>query len=459
MNNQTPLRVPPHDLSAEQSVLGSILLVGNKDQKIREIFDLLRPDMFYKDSHQLIFSAMGEVQGVDMVTVESRLVERGDIDIAGGFAYLGELQRNTPSAANVMHYVDLVINRYEARQIISACNNAAEQKYEGVDNQEVVTCLKSNIDNIDLTAIYEPDSAADMIDGWVGLMEKRVSGDMSAIGVKTGIPKIDEQIGGIGSDWLIVLVGRPSHGKSLVSQLISANISAQLPVLNFQMEMSKQELFDRYIGLLAGINPKRLREGAMSDDEWARAHQVLDSFKKGRSRIHIDDTPGLSIGQIKSRAKSFKKKNGKIGLIKIDYLGLMKKPKAERNDLAIGEITRQLKELSKEIETPILLLVQANRGADSAARLTMSNIKDSSAIEADADLVMFAHREDVANPDTAWKGVIEIVPAKFRHGEFNRSVYLKKSLEYGGRFKCLSDVEAGAIQNEENLKSVGGAFI
>ena len=442
-------------MEAEQSVLGAIMLVGEKDQKIREVFDLVSPEMFFNSGHQAIFRAMQGCSHLDMVTVSDAM--GGDSDVS--FSYLGELQKNTPSASNIMQYVEILRSHYRDRITIGICNDAAEQIYSGCEGEEAIRVLKSNIESIDLTTSYEPKSASEMIPEWMELMDRRVKGDIEAVGVKTGIHSIDNQIGGIGCDWLVVLAGRPSNGKSLIAQLIAANISAQFPVLDFQMEMGDSGLFDRYVGLLAGVNPKNLREGQLSDYEWSRTHQVLEAFNKGSSVIHIDDTPALSVEQIKARSKSFKKKHGKIGLITIDYLGLMKKPKADRNDLAIGEITRQLKELAKEIQTPILLLAQANRGADQAHRLTMQNLKDSSSIEADADLILFAHREEVNNPETAWRGVIEIVPAKFRHGTMERSAFMKRqSDQEGGRYRCLTDAEAGFIQNEEDSKKAPTRF-
>jgi replicative DNA helicase len=446
------LKVPPHSIEAEQSVLGSILIMQKADRMIGEIMDLLNPDMFYNLSHQIIFEAMvkiGPMNEIDVVTVDELLENTGKIEEAGGISYLGEISRNTPSSANALAYCEIIKERYLKRRIIGDLHNSIEALYNGESASDVLSMIERNVSGIDLGGAYEPTHLNTKIGSFVNLLESRVKNEVKAIGLKTGIRTLDEQIGGIKPNWLVVLAGRPSMGKTIIAQLINSHISRTLPSLFFTMEMGSDEIMDRYIGILAGVNVKNLTSGELTDYEWSRTHQAIDSIRDDRFKIYYDETPALALNQIRYRVKSAIKKLGKIGLVTIDYLGLMKKEKAERDDIAIGIVTRGLKQLAKETGVPILLLVQANRGTDQAKRPTMSNLYGSSAIEADADLVLFAHRDEVANPETHLKGITELIPAKFRHADCSRTSYIaRKRDEDGGAFYSLSDEEIGAIVNQ-----------
>jgi replicative DNA helicase len=450
------LKIPPHSIEAEQAVLGSILILSKADRLVGEIFDLINAGMFYNQSHQIIFNAMNRIGAkneIDVVTVEEELSKTDESGAAGGFAYFGDLARNTPSSKNALKYAEIIIERYEKRKVLEILHNSIDQVYNKTETSETLTYLERNLAGIDLGGNYEPTHINTKIPDWLDVMQKRAENDQGAIGLKTGITALDNQIIGIQPNWLIVLAGRPSMGKTLVAQMIHSHISKTLPSQFFSMEMSSDEIMDRYVGVLAGVDVKNLKMGALTDLEWSRTHGVIEAMNQDRFKIYYDETPALALKQICHRVKSTIKKVGKIGLVTIDYIGLMEKERSESDSLAIGKITRGLKQLAKETNTPILLLVQANRGTDIVARPGMSNLAGSSAIESDADLVLFAHRDEVANPDTAFKGIIELIPAKFRHGTCNRTSYIgKREDKMGGTFYSLTELEAGELDNQNKTR-------
>jgi len=451
--NIEKLKTPPHSIEAEQSVLGAILILQKADCLIGEIMDMLRPEMFYNISNKIIFAAMlkiGAKNEIDLITVNELLERSGKDDQAGGIAYLGELARNTPSSKNALAYCEIIQERYLKRRLIGDMSIAIDALYNGESASEIISMVEHNISTVDLSGKYEPNHIKIKLDGWLNVMQSRCNNDRSAVGLKTGLKTLDDQIGGIKNNWLVILAGRPSNGKTLAAQIINSNVSRTLPSLFFTMEMSSDEVTDRYMGIMAGISVKSLTSGLMSKYELSRASTVLQDLSNDHSKIYYDETPALSLNQIRYRVKSTIKKLGQIGLVTIDYLGLMQKDKADRDDLAIGIITKGLKQLAKETGTPILLLVQANRGTDQVARPTMSNLYGSSAIEADADLVLFAHREEVNNPETNYKGVLELIPAKFRHGSCHNTTYIgRKCDEDGGYYYCLDAHEIGLIDHQE----------
>ena len=446
------LRLPPASIDAEQAILGSILISEGTTQRVREAFDLVRPEMFYQHSHQLIYSAMLKMKNseIDLITLTDQMEKDNTIFDAGGFGYVAELMKNTPSSVNILSYVDVVKDKFQAREIISIANNAAEQKYDGVENQDVVDSLLRNVEAIDMSGAYEPVHIKTHVDALIQRMDDKTNGKVEAIGRKTGIHGLDDQIGGIKPTWLTVIAGRPSHGKTIIKQLIATHIALDAPILNFSMEMDDDETVERYACIGAGVCAESMRTGLLTDYEWSRFNALLSAWNNNSVDILIDSTPGLALNQIKARAKATIKKYPNLAAITIDYLGLMKLPKADRHDLSIAEVTRGLKELAKEIRVPIFLLVQANRATD-GKRPAMSNLADSASIERDADLIFFVHREDVYKEDTPFKGVTELIPAKFRHGTFNRTVYLKvQEDDVGGRFYTMPMDEVGRLQMQES---------
>ena len=448
------LKVPPHSQEAEQSVLGSILLLDDTDKAIPEIFDLLRFDMFYNRDHQIIFKAMTGLKVRDMVTISEKLEKDPDIDGHSIFVYLGELCKKTPSASNVISYVNIIRNKYFARQILNINHEASDRIYSGENNHVVAKSMLEGIRGVDDSGTYKPVHIKDHLSGWVDKMERRAKGQDLTIGHKTGISRLDTAIGGVGSDWLFVVAGRPSMGKTKIAQMIGGYMATIAPVQFFSMEMSEDETMDRVIGIGAGVCPKSIRTGLLSDYEWSRASNIMTLIETNKYNLYLDSEPGLTLAQIRQRVKACKKDNPNMGAFMIDYLELMEFDKAERHDLQIANVVIGLKKLAREVKVPCIFLAQANRGADDKRRATMSNLYGSSAIEKNADLVLFVHREEVANPRTKKTGITELVCAKFRHGDAPRDIYLKQKPDMdGGGFYCLTDEEIGFLEHEEDLDS------
>lgn len=453
------LRIPPHSTEAEQSVLGAMLFMDKTDPKRSEVIDTLRPEMFYMRTSQLIFNAIRNVGNAsDVVTVETELKRVNAIDEIGGYVYLFELCRNSPGGSNVISYAEIIKDRFYKRQLLESLFNATEQLFDSADNQEVISELSQSINAIDTTGAYEPVDMVSAKDEWLERMLAREAGDIDQLGVKTLIRDLDDQIGGIRKTWLVSLVGRPSMGKTIVAQLINANVSKQLPTLFFSMEMNEEEITDRYVSIIAGVSEKSIRIGTLNPHEFKRVGIAYQNYENQMKNVKFDCEPKLSVQKIARRAKSAIKKFGKLGLITIDYIGLMELPKADRHDLKIAEITRELKTLAKQIETPILLLAQANRELDKLARASNSNIADGSAIEKDSDLVLFVHNEEVNNHNTPLKGITEIYGTKGRHSKLTRSIYLRQSENNpdgefkltGGQFECVPHDEMALLLAEKN---------
>lgn len=447
-HNQT-LRVPPHSLEAEQSVIGSIL-IADKNQAIREACDLLTPEMFYNQSHRSIFRVVLEMMPtqheIDLVTLTDKLEDKQILDEIGGFAYIGELSKNTPSASNILAYADQVRTLSQKRELIALGNKIIEMGFGTESIDDVIDTTKAALANIDTGSSYEPKELGQLMAPLINQLDRRCQNDETALPIKTGLTELDNSAGGFDWEQLIVLGGRPSHGKTLVSQYITLTVSRKLPVKFFSMEMGELKIAERFVSLLSGIDPEKFKLGELEDEDWAKASDAMQQINSKQVDILIDETPRLSVNQIRARTKSTIKKRGKLGMIVIDYLGLMQLPKADRHDLALAEVTRSLKELSKEIKTPILLLAQANRELDKADRPTMSHIKDSSSIEADADMIFFAHMPGKDDPNSPWGDAITVYNAK------DRDTHAKDSYLRRGQFGLMGNLtpkELGEIHQKQ----------
>lgn len=418
------LRIPPHSTEAEQSVLAAIMHYGKQDQQIREAMDMLGPDMFYQAFHVDIFRTIQSLDSTDAVPVADEMVRLNLIE-PGMFADVVSLAKSSFTKSGISKYVEIIRERYAQRHIIGLANNVIEQMYNGESADNAIAELTERAGLLDTSTIYEPTHVSEMVAEWIDLADQRANNDERVVGQKTGIKSLDEQIVGIGKTWLFVLAGRPSHGKSLFAQLIANNISLDGEVLFMSMEMTNREIMDRFVAMLAKVDPTDIRRASLTQEQWSRVATLLQDAKSGRYGLFYDDTPSLSLDQVCARAKSFKRKHPNCKLIQIDYLGLMQTPKADRNDLGVAVITKRLKQLSKEIETPVMLLAQLNREADKAKRPAMHNLADSKAIECDADIVMFTHNLGVAHPDIKIaKGNWILSCGKFRHGPQPSDIYM-----------------------------------
>lgn len=443
-------RTPPHSIEAEQSVLGA-LLIGDKNQKAREACDLLTPEMFYNLSHREMFkhmlAMMPTTHEIDLVSLSDYIDGKGKLEEVGGFAYIAELTKLTPSASNILAYAEQVRTLHQKRELIAIGNKIIESVYASEEVEDIANAAKEELSNIDSASAYEPTELRELMPELIDSIDARCKEDESALPIKTGLHGLDNSAGGFDWEQLIVLAGRPSHGKTLTALYAALHIGRTHPVQVFSMEMGKLKIAERCLSLLSGVKPDKLKLGQLDDEDWVKASQAMKQITSKQVNILLDETPRLSINQIRARAKRSAQKHGKLGLLVIDYLGLMQLPKSDRHDLAIGEVTRSLKELAKEIKTPILLLAQANRELDKSERPTMSHIKDSSSIEADADLIFFAHKPGKDKPESAWGDRIVVYNAK------DRDTNAKDS--YLGATPCgmLGNVEQGeiiAIQQQES---------
>lgn len=422
--------VPPHNQESEQAIIGTILQNGKSEQKVREALDLINVEMFYLHANREIFQVCVELPEVDFGLVIGELSKRAKsqnvvFDVAPIVAY----KRAYTSLQMLNAHCKKVAEAYTQRQLATIAYEISEQALSKRKPIEIIDYINRQLSDIDLPSSYQPKHIKECLKSHIGVLEERSKNKSKSVGIQTGIDALDKQIVGIGKTWLVVLAGRPSHGKSLIAQMIGSNVSRIAPTMFFSMEMEESEIMDRLFCLEAGIDEANIRQGIFTDAEFGKMQQLSSDVSNGRFNQYIDTTPNLALNQIKIRAKKFKQVCPDAALIQIDYLGLIKTAKSERHDLAIAELTRELKGLAKEIQVPIMLLVQLNRDADKAKRITMSNLADSSAIERDPDLVLFTRREEVEEPTPENKGFIQIICGKFRHGSFNKDVFLKKSQE------------------------------
>ncbi len=444
---------PSHNLYVEQQVLGG-LIHGCNTQNAREVLDTLEFDDFYSRSHQILFNCMKRMiekgEHVGLPTLEEKLEGQGSMSDVGGFIYLAELMKDFVSSKIMMSNCEIIKKHKTLRSltelgqyVVNSINDTTKPEPDEILSyiEDFSKRISVNSSGKELRHIKE--AAGD----WLDELDKRAEAGGGILGLSTGFEQIDQRLCGIGDESLVVMAGRPSMGKTLFTQAIAQNVGVDQNkgVIFFSMEMSSNELYERFISGVGNI-PSGVLRGARLDAE--NSGRIANSVHHvDSSNIYFSDEPTQTLGQIRAKARKHKNKYPDTSLIIIDYLGLMELPDANRHDLAIAKVTRGLKQLAKEIKVPILLIAQANRETDKASRPSMSNIKDSSAIEADADVIMFIHREEVGNPETELKGLTEIIIAKDRHNGGNGTVYLEK---INGSFNELSAEAAGMLQARED---------
>ncbi len=425
---------PPSSPDSEQALIACIVQHGKTEQAVREAMDRITPEMLYFARNREIYKVCQNLKVIDYgLLAQEASKQNSTIDLA----YLVEIKRSYTPLKNLKSHVSSIIKSHYQRELISIGGQVAEQALAKQEPIDIKDYIFQQLQSIEDSSGYQLKSLAELMPGYFNLLQDRAERKERVIGVETGITDLDKQIIGIDKTWLVVLAGRPSNGKSLVAQMIANHISRSKPTIFFSLEMGETEILDRLVCLETGFDEKDVRQALLSDEKLMKLKNLTQEIKDGKLNQFIDTTPQLSLNQIKYRCKEFKKQNPNAGLIQIDYLGLMESnsQKYSRHDLAIADITKGLKAMAKELEIPVMLLVQANRDADKAKRLGMHNLADAAAIERDSDLVLFTHRDEVNDPDTNKKGIIELTPAKFRHGTFDHDVYLKKK-SFG--YECVN---------------------
>ena len=421
------LRIPPHSIEAEQSVLGGLLLDNSAWDKIA---DFVSPEDFYRYDHRLIFQHIARLisgsRPADVITVFESLSSANKADEIGGISYLNALAQNTPSAANIRRYAEIVRDRGILRKLISVSDEISGSAFnpQGKEVKQMLDEAESKI-----FAIAEEGSRGtqgfqeiqplltQVVERIDELYNRENPNDIT--GVPTGFVDLDRMTSGLQPGDLIIVAGRPSMGKTAFSVNIGEHVSTDsgLPVAIFSMEMGGSQLAMRMLGSVGRLDQHRLRTGRLNDEDWPRLTHAIQ--KLNDAQIFIDETPALSSIDLRARSRRLARQCGKLGLIIVDYLQLMSaNSPGENRATEISEISRNLKGLAKELNCPVIALSQLNRSLEQRPnkRPVMSDLRESGAIEQDADLILFIYRDEVYNPDSPEKGMAEIIIGKQRNG-------------------------------------------
>lgn len=427
------LRIPPHSIEAESSVLGGLLLDNGAWDRMG---DLLTDSDFYRYEHRLIYAAIGGLinatRPADVITVYEQLQGLGKAEEVGGLAYLNSLAQYVPSASNIRRYAEIVRERSILRKLVSASDEIATAAFntQGKPVDKILDEAEQKIFNIG-------EEGSRMKQGFQGMdslvvqlldrVQEMQDNPNDITGVPTGFYDLDRRTSGFQAGDLVVLAARPSMGKTALAINIAEHVALheELPVAVFSMEMSASQLAVRIVGSIGRIDQMRLRTGKLKDEEWPRLTEAIEKLRN--ISLHIDETPGLTVSELRANARRLARQcGGKLGLIVVDYLQLMSVSSSmseENRATAVGEISRGLKMLAKELGCPVLALSQLSRGVESRTdkRPLMSDLRESGAIEQDADVVMFIYRDDYYNKmdgPTPSKdpGVAEVIISKQRNG-------------------------------------------
>lgn len=421
------LRIPPHSQEAESSVLGGLLLDNNSWDKIA---DLLVEADFYRYEHRLVFASISSLVNVsrpaDVITVFEQMQSQGKAEEIGGLGYLNSLAQYVPSSANIRRYAEIVRERSILRKLVSVSDEIATSALN--TNGRPVTLI---LDEAEQKIFSIGEEGSRMRQGFQSMdklvlqlldrVEEMSLNPNDITGVPTGFFDLDRITSGMQAGDLIVLAARPSMGKTALAINIAEHVALNedLPVAVFSMEMGASQLAIRIVGSIGRIDQGRLRTGKLIDDEWPRLNDAIEKLKT--VSLSIDETPGLTTSELRASARRLARSCGKLGLVVVDYLQLMSGSSGgdgENRATELGEISRGLKMLAKELQCPVIALSQLNRGVEQRTdkRPMMSDLRESGAIEQDADVIMFIYRDDYYNKDSKDPGVAEIIIAKQRNG-------------------------------------------
>ncbi len=422
------LKMPPHHVEAEQSVLGGLMLVGSAWDRVA---DILNEGDFYRRDHRLIFAALHALveqsKPLDVVTVSEYLDAHDQIDEAGGLGYLGELVHNTPGAANIKTYAGIVRERSVIRQLISAGNEIAESGYNtgGRGVNELIDEAETKVFTITDQSARGGTGFVPIKEVLVNVMErieKLYENKGSLTGIATGFTDLDHKTSGLQPSDLIIVAGRPSMGKTAFAMNLceTVAIKGRKGVAIFSMEMPAEQLIIRMLSSLGRIDQQKVRSGRLSDDDWPRITSGMGMLNE--THLYIDDTPALTPTELRARCRRLSRECD-LGLVVVDYLQLMQVAGSKENRATeISEISRALKALAKELSVPVVALSQLNRSLEQRPdkRPVMSDLRESGAIEQDADLILFIYRDEVYHEDSADKGKAEIIIGKQRNGPIGK---------------------------------------
>ncbi len=435
-------RVPPQNIDAERSTLGSMLL---EKEAIERGAELLKPDDFYREAHRVVYEVIlhltNKGEPIDIITVSEELTRRNMLDKIGGIGYLTALANAVPTAANIEYYAKIVAEKSLLRSIISVATNIVGMGYEGTEEVDMI------LDEAE-KQIFQITQKRNT-KGFVSLrnilietferIEQLYESKGGVTGLPTGFSDLDRMTAGLQPSDLIILAARPSMGKTTFALNIGryAAVNLKIPVILFSLEMSKEQLALKLLCSEAGVDNQRIRTGTLMDNDWPRLSHALGSLSE--AVMFIDDTPGISALDIRAKARRIKSEHG-LGLIVIDYLQLMQsRNRSENRQQEVSDISRALKALAREVNVPVIALSQLSRAVEQRTdkKPNLSDLRESGSLEQDADLVAFLYREDYYNPETDKKGITELLIAKQRNGpvgtvellfqkEFSKFVGLEK---------------------------------
>ncbi|NSW90049.1 MAG: replicative DNA helicase [Firmicutes bacterium] len=414
-------RIPPQNIEAEQSVLGSMLL---DKEAIPVVAEILRSDDFYRDDHGEIYEAImdlfNKAEPVDLITVTEQLKARGTLDKVGGLEYITNIATSVPTTANVKHYANIVEEKSILRKLIKASSKIIDMSYEASDEISVIldNAERNIFDILQKRSSKGFYHVKEILVETFNRLEELYNKKEFITGVPSGFIDLDYKTSGFQDSDLILIAARPSMGKTSFALNIAqyAAIYKKIPVAIFSLEMSREQLVNRILCSEALIDSQKMRTGNLDDEDWDKIAHTLGPLSD--APIYIDDTPGASVMEIRAKCRRLKLEKN-LGLVIIDYLQLMQgRGRVENRQQEISEISRSLKILAKEIKVPVITLSQLSRAPETRSdhRPVLSDLRESGAIEQDADMVIFIYRDDYYNQDTDKKNIAEIIIAKHRNG-------------------------------------------
>lgn len=437
-NSIDHLKIPPHSIEAEQSVLGGLLLDNTAWDKVA---DVVTEHDFYRHDHRLIFRSIAILaekdEPLDVITLSSWLKDRDELDNAGGLAYLGTLAKDTPSAANIKAYADIVREKSVLRQLISIGSEISEDAFNAGEraSRELLDEAEKKVFEIAEQGNRKHDfhDIKTLLKQTLANIDELSKSDSSITGASTGYDDLDDMTSGLQKGDLVIVAGRPSMGKTTFSMNIAEYVALndKKPVIIFSMEMPAEQIVLRMFASMGRVPLSDIRTGKIREEDWPRIGMAVKAF--GESKIFIDDTAAMSPTEMRAKARRLHREHGSIGCIVIDYIQLMQSgAKSDNRAAEVSEISRSLKALAKELECPVIALSQLNRSLEQRPnkRPIMSDLRESGAIEQDADVIMFIYRDEVYNPDEPDnKGRAEVIIGKQRQGAIG-----KVNLTFTGKY-------------------------
>ncbi len=440
------IKMKPHSIEAERSVIGGLLLSADSWDAIAEI---VTAGDFYRPEHRAIFRQIALLvdrgEPVDVITVADRLLATGELDAAGGHTYLAELAEQTPTAANIRAYATAVHERAVLRQLIAAAHDIADTGYnpEGRSAEELLDEAERRIMQIaeEGPKTGGPRAMEPLLSGALERIEELFNSGGVITGLTTGFIDLDKMTSGLQPSDLVIVAGRPSMGKTAFAMNLVENAAGKSnkPILVFSMEMPAEQLVIRMLSSLGRIDQSRVRNGKLEQDDWPKLSKAMNTLKE--ARIFIDDTPALTPTELRSRARRVAREHGELGMVMVDYMQLMRVAGASEGRTAeISEISRSLKAIAKEFRCPMVALSQLNRSLEQRPnkRPVNSDLRESGAIEQDADVIMFIYRDEVYHEDSPDKGVAEIIIGKQRNGPIGTC-----RLAFQGEFTRFENLSQG----------------